>query len=47
MTSVVVVGSGGFTGFECARRLVQKLRKHNASADISIISSVDNDIPAA
>ena len=40
MTSVVVVG-GGFTGFECARHLVRKLRKHNASADISVISPVD------
>ncbi len=40
MTSVVVVG-GGFTGFECARHLVRKLRKHNAAADISVISPVD------
>jgi NADH:ubiquinone reductase (H+-translocating) len=40
MTSVVIVGSG-FTGFECARHLARKLRKHNASADISIISPVD------
>ena len=40
MTSVVVVG-GGFTGFECTRHLVRKLRKHNASADISVISPVD------
>jgi NADH:ubiquinone reductase (H+-translocating) len=38
--SVVIVGSG-FTGFECARHLARKLRKHNASADISIISPVD------
>jgi NADH dehydrogenase len=37
---VVIVGSG-FTGFECARHLARKLRKHNASADISIISPVD------
>ena len=40
MTSVLIVGSG-FTGFECARHLARKLRKHNASADISIISPVD------
>ena len=40
MTSVVIVGSG-FTGFECARHLARKLRKHNASADIAIISPVD------
>src|SRR5436190_17427820 len=40
MASVVIVGSG-FTGFECARHLARKLRKHNASADISIISPVD------
>jgi NADH:ubiquinone reductase (H+-translocating) len=40
MTSVVVVG-GGFTGFECARHLARKLRKNNASADISVISPVD------
>src|ERR671919_309206 len=40
MTSVVVVGSG-FTGFECARRLVRRLRKKGASVDISIISPVD------
>src|SRR5689334_24873351 len=39
-TSVVIVGSG-FTGFECARHLARKLRKHNTSADISIISPVD------
>lgn len=37
---MVIVGSG-FTGFECARHLARKLRKHNASADISIISPVD------
>src|ERR1700754_347055 len=40
MTSVVVVGSG-FTGFECARQLARKLRRHDASVDISIISPVD------
>jgi NADH:ubiquinone reductase (H+-translocating) len=40
MTSVVIVGSG-FTGFECARHLGRKLRKNNASVDISIISPVD------
>src|SRR3954470_15589193 len=40
MASVVIVGSG-FTGFECARQLARKLRKHNSSADISIISPVD------
>ena len=41
MTSVVVVGSG-FTGFECARQLARKMRRHsNASVDISIISPVD------
>src|SRR3979490_3371903 len=39
-TSVVIVGSG-FTGFECARHLARKLLKHNASADITIISPVD------
>src|SRR5215212_5557870 len=40
MTSVVIVGSG-FTGFQCARHLARKLRKHNPSVDISIISPVD------
>jgi NADH:quinone reductase (non-electrogenic) len=40
MTSVVIVGSG-FTGFECARHLARKLRKHNASVEISIVSPVD------
>src|SRR5579859_401010 len=42
-TSVVIVGSG-FTGFECARHLARKLRKHSrhdAPVDISIISPVD------
>ncbi|MGX9792091.1 NAD(P)/FAD-dependent oxidoreductase [Mycobacterium sp. MMS18-G62] len=39
-TSVVIVGSG-FTGFECARHLARRLRKHNATVDISIISPVD------
>ena len=38
MTSVVIVGSG-FTGFECARRLVRRLGK--SDADITIISPVD------
>jgi NADH dehydrogenase len=40
MASVVIVGSG-FTGFECARHLARKLRRHDASVDISIISPVD------
>jgi NADH dehydrogenase len=40
MTSVVIVGSG-FTGFECARHLVRKLKRQNASVDITIISPVD------
>jgi NADH dehydrogenase len=44
MTSVVVVGSG-FTGFECARHLARKLRRHSGngpgSVDISIVSPVD------
>jgi NADH:ubiquinone reductase (H+-translocating) len=40
MTSVLIVG-GGFTGFECARHLARKMRKRNASVDISIISPVD------
>jgi NADH dehydrogenase len=44
MTSVVIVGSG-FTGFECARRLARKLRRHSTSGagpvDITIISPVD------
>src|SRR5258708_38200945 len=39
-TSVVIVGSG-FTGFECARHLARKLKKHDASVDIAIISPVD------
>jgi NADH:ubiquinone reductase (H+-translocating) len=38
MTSVVIVGSG-FTGFECARRLVRRLRK--SDVDVTIISPVD------
>src|SRR5215217_8955076 len=41
--SVVIVGSG-FTGFECARHLARRLRRHGentASVDISIISPVD------
>ncbi|MGV0836517.1 NAD(P)/FAD-dependent oxidoreductase [Mycolicibacterium thermoresistibile] len=40
MTSVVIVGSG-FAGFECARHLSKKLRKQQASVDITIISPVD------
>ncbi|MET0700197.1 MAG: NAD(P)/FAD-dependent oxidoreductase [Mycobacterium sp.] len=43
MTSVVIVGSG-FTGFECARRLVRILRKQGiagAGIDITIISPTD------
>ena len=37
----MIVGSG-FTGFECARRLVQILRRHNASdVDVTIISPTD------
>jgi NADH:ubiquinone reductase (H+-translocating) len=40
MTSVVIVGSG-FTGFECARRLARRMRKHNGSVDVTIISPVD------
>ena len=40
VTSVVIVGSG-FTGFECARHLARRLRKHGAAVDISIISPVD------
>jgi NADH:quinone reductase (non-electrogenic) len=38
MTSVVIVGSG-FTGFECARRLVRRIRK--SDVDVTIISPVD------
>lgn len=44
MTSVVIVGSG-FTGFECARHLARKMRRHYRNGadpvDISIISPVD------
>src|SRR6476620_478702 len=42
-TSVVIVGSG-FTGFECARHLARKFRRHQedtASVVITIISPVD------
>jgi NADH dehydrogenase len=42
-TSVVIVGSG-FTGFECARHLARRFRRHQkdtASVDITIISPVD------
>jgi NADH dehydrogenase len=38
VTSVVIVGSG-FTGFECARRLVRRLRR--SDVDVTIISPVD------
>ncbi len=40
MTSVVIVGSG-FTGFECARTLARKFRRHGSEVEISIISPVD------
>lgn len=40
MTSVVIVGSG-FTGFECARKLVRILSKHEAPVDVTMISPVD------
>jgi len=40
MTSVVIVGSG-FTGFECARRLARRMRRHNAAVDVTIVSPVD------
>lgn len=40
MTSVVIVGSG-FTGFECARRLVRQFRRHKADVDVTIISPID------
>ncbi len=40
MPSVVIVGSG-FTGFECARRLVRILRKHHADVEVTIVSPVD------
>jgi NADH dehydrogenase len=40
MSSVVIVGSG-FTGFECARHVARKLRRHHASVEIFIISPVD------
>lgn len=43
MTSVVIVGSG-FTGFECARQLARRMRRHakaGESMDITIISPVD------
>src|SRR3954463_8729812 len=42
-SSVVIVGSG-FTGFECARHLARKLRRHQkdtARVDITIISPTD------
>ncbi|MBV9512513.1 MAG: NAD(P)/FAD-dependent oxidoreductase [Mycobacteriaceae bacterium] len=40
MSSVVVVGSG-FTGFECARRLARRMRRHNTPFDVTLISPVD------
>ena len=40
MTWVVIVGSG-FTGFECARRLVRQFRRHKADVDVTIISPID------
>jgi NADH dehydrogenase len=40
MTSVVIVGSG-FAGFQCARSLRKRLRKHREPVDITIISPVD------
>lgn len=40
MTSVVIVGSG-FTGFECARRLVRILRKYDADVEVTVVSPVD------
>jgi NADH dehydrogenase len=40
MTSVVIVGSG-FTGFECARGLARRLRRHGSDVDVTIISPVD------
>ncbi|MGE2836215.1 NAD(P)/FAD-dependent oxidoreductase [Mycobacterium sp. SMC-4] len=40
MTSVVIVGSG-FTGFECARRLMRILRKHDSDVEVTVVSPVD------
>ncbi|MGE2729536.1 NAD(P)/FAD-dependent oxidoreductase [Mycolicibacterium vaccae] len=40
MTSVVIVGSG-FTGFECARRLMRILRKHDSDVEVTVLSPVD------
>jgi NADH dehydrogenase len=40
MTSVVIVGSG-FTGFECARRLQRRLRRHHSDVKVTIISPID------
>ena len=41
-TSVVVVGSG-FAGFECARRLVQRLHRARASdVKVTIVSPIDH-----
>ncbi|BBY47216.1 dehydrogenase [Mycolicibacterium arabiense] len=37
---MVIVGSG-FTGFECARKLVRILGKHDAAVDVTMISPVD------
>ena len=39
MTSVVIVGSG-FTGFECARKLVRILGKHDAPVDVTMNSTI-------
>lgn len=40
MSSVLIVGSG-FTGFECARNLVKRFRRHKAQVDVTIISPID------
>ncbi|WP_445170436.1 NAD(P)/FAD-dependent oxidoreductase [Mycolicibacterium sp. Dal123E01] len=40
MTSVVIVGSG-FTGFECARGLQRRLRRHHSDVKVTIISPID------
>src|SRR5262249_59217763 len=40
MGSVVVVG-GGFTGFECGRRVARQLRRRMAPVDVTLISPVD------
>ena len=47
MSSVLIVGSG-FTGFECARNLVKRFRRHTAQVDVTIISPIDHALhPAA